>query len=294
MTFNISAETLCLNNNSKNIISIIKKINPDILGIQETKCHNEINNIYTDIKLYDLISKELEYNYEFNEAMHTVIFSKFPIIECSTLYKGTIIKVKNNYIGIFNIHLTDEPYQPYQILNIPYGNYPFIDSEQEAIKQANLARKEEIFKILNEIEEINKKYILAATIVLGDFNEPSYRDWTVEAVTAGIHPLKVEFPSVKHFEENAFIDSYRHLYPDNVIFPGSTWPTNSKDKNDRIDYILVKSNIFEISKADIIGEKEFRSWPSDHRACVCVIDNSKYKYKKFKSKYIKLKQPFEP
>lgn len=293
MTFNISAETLCLNNNSKNIIEIIKSINPDILGIQETKCHDEINNIYTDIKLYDLISQELSYFYQVNQKTHTVIFSKFPIVECSEIYKGIVIKVKNYFISIFNIHLTDEPYQPFQILNIPYGNYPFINTEQEAIEQANLARKEEILKIFNEIEEINKKYNLTITVVLGDFNEPSHRDWTNEAVEAGIHPLKVEFPSVKHFEDNGFIDTYRHLYPNNVIFPASTWPTNSNDKNDRIDYILVKSNTFEVSEAKIIGENDFKLWPSDHRACICIIDNYKYKYKKFKSKYLNLKRPYE-
>lgn len=289
MTFNISAETLCLNNNSKNIIDIIKNINPDILGIQETKCHDEIKNIYTDIKLYDLISKELDFSYEFNDKTHTVIFTKYPIIYSTEKYKGIIIKIQNNNIGIFNIHLTDEPYQPFQILNITYGDYPFINSEQEAINQAKLARREEIQKILNEINEIDKKYNLNAIIVLGDFNEPSHRDWTDKAVMAGIHPLSVEFPSVKYFEDNGFIDTYRHLYPDNIKFPGSTWPTNSKDKNDRIDYILVKSNIFEITEANIIGEKNFALWPSDHRACVCAIDNSKYKYKKFKNKYLKLK-----
>lgn len=290
MTFNISAETLCINNNSKKIIDIIKKINPDILGIQETKCHDEIKNIYTDIKLYDLISKELNFYYEFNDKTHTVIFTKYPIIHSTEKYKGIIIKVQNNNIGVFNIHLTDEPYQPFQILNIPYGDYSFISSEQEAINQANLARKEEIKKIMNEINEINEKYNLTTIIILGDFNEPSHRDWTDKAMYTGIHPLKVEFPSVKTFEDNGFIDSYRHLYPDNVKFPGSTWPTNSKDKNDRIDYILVKSNIFEITEADIIGEKHFALWPSDHRACVCTIDNYKYKYKKFKNKYLKLKK----
>jgi len=52
---------------------------------------------------------------------------------------------------------------------------------------------------------------------------------------------------------------------------------------------MIELNIFEITEANIIGEKNFALWPSDHRACVCAIDNSKYKYKKFKNKYLKLK-----
>ena len=194
MSFNIAAETLCTNNNHQVIISIIKTINPDILGIQEINCHNEITNQYTNIELYELISKELKYNYKNNKQPQTVIFSKYPIIDTDNNYKGIVVKKNNKLIAIFNIHLTDEPYQPYQIAKIPYGNYPFVESEQEAIVQANLARATDIQNVLSNIQSIESKYSLDAIIVLGDFNEPSHRDWTSQSVSAGLHPLKVEFP----------------------------------------------------------------------------------------------------
>ena len=56
MTFNISAEDLCSNNNIKNVTHIIKSVNPDIIGIQETCCYDEDDEQYTDINSYKIIS----------------------------------------------------------------------------------------------------------------------------------------------------------------------------------------------------------------------------------------------
>ena len=300
MSFNIAAETLCINNNSNIIIQIIKSTNPDILGIQETNCINEVTNEYTDIKLYDSIASTLNYFYQTNKKLHTVVFSKFPIIYVSDLYKGIVVKQnENTFISLFNIHLTDEPYQPYQINKVPYGDYPFIETEEDAIKFANDARKGEITKILNEISQVDNLYNVSATIVMGDFNEPSHRDWTSLSINAGLHPLKVEFPSVKMFEQAGFIDSFRHIYPDPVKHTGFTWPTPNKyspkeEIKDRIDFILVKSNKINVVNAAIIGENEFKVWPSDHRACICILDNYYKKYTKYKLKYLdlKIKQPY--
>ena len=296
MSFNIAAETLCINNNHQVIISIIKSINPDILGIQEINCHNETTNKYTNIELYKTIAEKFNYNYKVNDETHTVIFSKYPIIDTSENYKGVVIKNNNELIAIFNIHLTDEPYQPYQIAKIPYGNYPFIESEQEAIKQASIARSADINNILTDIKLIEDKYNPTCIIVLGDFNEPSHRDWTSQTVSAGIHPLKVEFPSVRKFESNGFIDSFRYVNPDPVKNPGFTWPTpnrysDNEELSDRLDFILVKGSV-EIANGEIIGELDFDIWPSDHRACLCTLSVKNYYYKKYlkyKNKYLELK-----
>ena len=287
MSFNISAENLCLHNNSKKVLAIIKNENPDILGIQETFCHNEETNKYSDINLYNQISEELHYSCALNEKHHIVIFSKFPIIHISPIYKGIIINYYNNIIGIFNIHLTDEPYQPFQLNNIEYGDYPFITTEEEAIMYAKNARQTDIINFINEIELMNSKYNLSTTIVLGDFNEPSHRDWTNKVANDKFRPIKVEFPSIKYFETKDFIDSYRHIYPIVNIENDYTWPTNDTYKiKDRIDYILVKSNNFFIKNAEIIGEKNYDDWPSDHRACICTIENYYNKYIKYKKKYL--------
>jgi exodeoxyribonuclease-3 len=305
MSFNIAAETLCLNNNSRIIIRIIKSVNPDILGIQEINCHDETTNVYTNINLYKEIACAMKYFYELNEITHTVIFSKMPIIDTSANFKGMIVKKDDMFIAILNIHLIDEPYQPYQVAKIPYGDYPFVSSEPEAIEQAKKARGETIQEIYTDIKLMEEKYNLSSVIVLGDFNEPSHRDWTTETANAGIHPLKIEFPSVKYFEDAGFIDSFRFMYPNPLTVNGFTWPTANKYSvkealEDRIDYILVKSQNMKIIGAGIIGETEFESWPSDHRACVCILSTNDInyfdKYIKYKSKYLKfkkIKRPFE-
>jgi exonuclease III len=139
---------------------------------------------------------------------------------------------------------------------------------------------------LAEIKYTEQTHTLSCVIVLGDFNEPSHRDWTTNAVDAKIHPIKVEFPSVKTFESSGFIDSFRDRHPDPVRTPGFTWPTpnrysKSEIVEDRIDYILVKGSYLKVLDASIIGEKEFKPWPSDHRSCICVLSLGNNYYKKY-------------
>ena len=38
---------------------------------------------------------------------------------------------------VFNAHFHYIPYQPYQLAEIPYGDFPFIKTEQEAITWAD-------------------------------------------------------------------------------------------------------------------------------------------------------------
>ena len=37
---------------------------------------------------------------------------------------GVVVEVEGRRLHVFNIHNTDYPYQPYQLLGIPYGDQP--------------------------------------------------------------------------------------------------------------------------------------------------------------------------
>ena len=96
------------------------------------------------------------------------------------------------------------------------------------------------------------------TILVGDFNEPSYLDWTEAAAKSGRHPIKVAWPSTKAFAAIGFLDSYRRIYPDEMAHPGFTWtpttkPDDAKDHHDRLDYVVTP-------------------YPSDHRAVTAVFE----------------------
>lgn len=39
----------------------------------------------------------------------------------------------------------------------------------------------------------------------------SHKDWTERAVTAGLHPMAVEWPFSKELEKRGFVDAYRQV-----------------------------------------------------------------------------------
>ncbi len=60
-----------------------------------------------------------------NEALWAnAILSRYPIGPATPNDLGVTITVEGRQLAVFNIHLDDAPYQPYQLLNIEYGRFP--------------------------------------------------------------------------------------------------------------------------------------------------------------------------
>ena len=189
------------------------------------------------------------------------------------------IDIDGRKVHTFNIHLDDSPYQPYQLLNIPYGDTPFLKTADEAVKAAQATRGPGL-KIL--FEDMDAAGPSDADFVFGDFNEPSHRDWTESAVKAGFQPMVVPFPTVMAIEDKGFVDTFRAIYPDAGVKPGMTWtpttdPAAKDDHHDRIDFALARGKGIEVIAAGIVGEKAPEAdivvtpWPSDHRATMAKV-----------------------
>lgn len=73
----------------------------------------------------------------------------------------------------FNVHFTDYPYQPYQLLGIPYGDAPLLETAEEAVGAATSARGLALDLLLAELDVAR---IADAAFIFGDFNEPSHGD----------------------------------------------------------------------------------------------------------------------
>ncbi|MDX1517614.1 MAG: hypothetical protein R3288_12295, partial [Woeseiaceae bacterium] len=91
-----------------------------------------------------------------------------------------------------------------------------------------------------------------------------------------------DYPTVRAFEREGFVDAWRTVHPDEIAAAGYTWtPTTSADDpgdhHDRIDYVLVKGEGIVVSTAQVVGESQavadivIEPWPSDHRAVVATI-----------------------
>lgn len=269
-------------------VAVIKAVNPDIIGIQETRLESDPCTADVCPAVGDSVAPKLAaalgYHYydqtKQNDALWAnAILSRYPIGKATPNDTGVEIMVDGRKVQVFNIHLDDSPYQPYQLLDIEYGDAPFLKTADEAVKAAEATRGAALKLLFDDMAAAGEA---DAAFVFGDFNEPSHRDWTESAVKAGLQPLVVPFPTVKAIEDKGFVDTFRAIYPDAGAKPGMTWtptsePTAKDDHHDRIDFALARAKDLQVISAGIVGEKAPEAdivvtpWPSDHRATMAKV-----------------------
>ena len=116
----------------------------------------------------------------------------------------------------------------------------------------------------------------------GDFNSPSYLDWTEEADAARDDmPIRSSGPCPRRSRTRGF-DWYRVVNPDPVARPGYTWtpggPESAKrEVYDRIDWVLSMGRATPTASS-VVGEAgnenvdiSIPMWPSDHRSVVSTF-----------------------
>lgn len=269
-------------------VAVIRALSPDIIGFQEIrpesvactaeKCPAGPASLAPQLAAalgYDLLEQLAD-----NELLWAnAILSRFPIEAVSKGGLGAQFSVQGKRVVLFNIHLTDYPYQPYQLLKIPYGNAAFLTTAAEAEEEAIRARGPGRSLLEDDLATVKDADVI---LITGDFNEPSHLDWTAAAVAAGLHPLVVKWPFTLALHEAGFIDTFRAAHPDEVEKPGFTWSPMMKtddpnDHRDRIDYIFVRGDRVKVKSSVVVGENSdwtdqvIEPWPSDHRAVMSVI-----------------------
>ncbi len=269
-------------------LAVILASGADIIGVQETKwegpdCTANLCPPLGESRAAELAAA-LGY-YFFDQTVENAanwsnaILSRYPIGQVTPNGLGVEIDIDGQKVWAFNIHLDDSPYQPYQLLNIEYGDAPFLSTEAEAIAAASATRGEALALLKADLDAAEGADV---AFIFGDFNEPSFRDWTVAAVAAGNVPIKVEFPMTKAIEAMGFIDALRAVYPDEVTKTAYTWtpfgdPKAADDHQDRIDFVFVRGPSVHTTGVAVLGEAEgvadvvVKPWPSDHRAIAATI-----------------------
>ena len=262
---------------------VIRAANADVVGLQET-FGNAVSGVRPDNGAK--IAKMLGWNY-IDQGDQTGIATRYRIVETTPKRGGVLLETPQGWrMLMFNVHLNHAPYQPYQLLNIPYGDAPFLKTADEAVAAARAARGEEVSTVLAEIAAARRDHPDLPVFLTGDFNEPSHQDWTDRAARDGACPMPVEFPSTKAVTDAGLVDAYRALNADVVQKPGLTWTPvtrrdDPKDRHDRIDFVFVHvpgaAASDAIESVEIVGESKAQadivveSYPSDHRAVVATI-----------------------
>lgn len=269
-------------------VAVIRAVKADIIGVQETRLEGDPCTAETCPPAGDSVAAQiaeaLGYHYydqtKSNEALWAnAVISRYPIGLATKNDLGVRIDVDGRAVHVFNIHLDDAPYQPYQLLNIEYGPYPYLKTAEEAVKAAEETRGGAIRLLLEDLKEADAS---DAAFVFGDFNEPSHLDWREAAVKAGHQPLVVDYPTAKAIEAQGFLDTFRTVFPDAGAKPGFTWtpttePTATDDHHDRIDFAFARARTLSVLAAGIVGEKAPEAdvvvvpWPSDHRATYATV-----------------------
>lgn len=287
MSYNIRWGGVSEQHTLEQTMAVIKTAGADIVGIQERQVYDDgwRNGVGEDnvIKLADMLGwHRIEQNVhpDLQGSSHNdvAIISRYPAKKELPWGLGAVIDVNGEDIVIVNLHLYAAPYQPFQLMNIDYAGFPFIKTESEAIRWANHTRGKTLDILESELSQLGE----VPVVITGDFNEPSHLDWTAAAAAAGLHPIKVEWPSTRRLTDIGFVDTYRQFYPDEVARPGATWtpttsPDDPKDHHDRIDFVLVRGENVKIMDAAIVGEcKRYADvvvapYPSDHRATMATL-----------------------
>lgn len=242
------------------IAEVIRAGNPDVVGLQEIgSCAQPL-------------SEKLGYQLVRQNEWKSML-TRLPVESVTPARHGMVVRLSNGQpLAVFNAHLYHSPYQPYQLLGIPYGDGAFIKTEAEAQEQARLARGADVQSVLDDMATVD-----APKVLTGDFNEPSHLDWTQRAADSGRHPIKVEWPASKAFAEAGLQDSYRVVFPNEMTHPGDTWtPRTSaedpKDHHDRLDFIMVEG--VGVKDVKIIGPDSdivVTPYPTDHRGVVAGL-----------------------
>lgn len=214
--------------------------------------------------------------------LHTI--SRFPVLqpEASRGLWGWLLVAPGKVVTIANIH---NPSYPYTVNMMRLGTA----TEAEILEIERHVRIRWMQPFLDPLApslEANDPVFFT-----GDFNAPSWRDWTPEVVRAlGWQPttlryraprFPVRWPTSVVMEKAGFRDSYREVRPDAITDPGFTWTSGHPgispwDVFDRIDFVWAAGSSETLSSR-VVGDDDPMSdvvvepWPSDHRAVVSTF-----------------------
>ena len=287
MSFNIWGGGLNKQESPQQTLAAIRAAGADIIGLQETRAESiPCSSNYCPPRGPSItaeLAAALDFHYYEQPAAGSTtwsnaVLSRYPIVGATEHGLGVKIDLHGKLMVLFNIHPTDYPYQPYQLLGIEYGAAPYVSSSAAAVRYARRTRGSSLQLLLKDLAAAVDADLFAVT---GDFNEPSHLDWSQAAVDAGLQPLVVPWPLTQALEANGFIDTYRAIWPDVTARPGFTWSpligtSSGEDHPDRIDFVLVRGN-FIVREAVVVGEDPDHAdivvspWPSDHRAIVARL-----------------------
>ena len=206
------------------------------------------------------------------------IVSRLPLVDPPD-GKGLYTYVETSpgrVVAMENVHLPAAPYGP---VWVKHGR-----TAAQVIAMEKRVRLPAIQPQLAAARTLHARGI--PIFLTGDFNSPSFHDWTKATVgTQPWRPYPLRWPVTAAVEATGFADSFRAVHPDPVKTPGLTWPAHRTipgvdlflgEPSDRIDFVFSRGA--RPIASGIVGEPgapgvsaTVTPWPSDHRLVVSTF-----------------------
>ncbi|EFO18696.1 hypothetical protein LOAG_09798 [Loa loa] len=290
MTFNTWLTGNNVENGLAKIAKHIKRINPDVVALQEINDIKRLQHLITEMGKGWVTAKS---TYSYTD---TAILTKHKLINRSfhQVSHGMGVKIEientNRTINIWSLHLDYQSYGPYAAFNKMVTKASQIMAGEIVDGKGRFQNMRELL-VDDYFQAAIENSSIEPLIVCGDFNSPSHLDWTNQ--TSFLHgDWKFQWPATHMLQNEAGMkDSYRELHPQVLDNPGITWSTVEKmtssgwswtipEPQDRIDYIFYRGSLLSpIQSYTYQGNvtvypKPFHwknDYPSDHFAVITTF-----------------------
>ena len=313
LQMNVWQEGTMVDDGLNKIADVISTIKPDVVTFSEVR--NYEGEDWTN-KLKKKLEERGEKYFGKYAGGDVTLISKFPIEKTEIIFDDTkidsgsltayLLNIDGKKIWVCPGHLDYRYYAVYmprgytggipdwKMIDDGNGNPKPVTNVETILAYNKLSKKDEAIKAFIGFSGLQGD----TPVLLGmDMNGASHLDWTEKTKDMFDHNgMVIEWNNTLALEKAGFTDAYRKVFPDEVNYPGITWPahptgyektvswTPKADERDRIDYIFYKGKGLAAKDAYLVGSKKSyvngevvsqdsfkdkwmyddKPWPSDH------------------------------
>lgn len=279
LNWNIWQEGTMIKDGYQAIIEELVRLKPDFVTFAEVRNYRDdfLARLCNDLK-----ARGLTY-YSFRSDDSGMI-SHYPILEHNTVFPlkddhGSVYRLlaqvpdaqgKMREVAVYCTHLDYLNDTYYEVRAYDGSTWKKMDAPltdvPEILRRNDLSQRDEA--IMAFIQEAKKDMEKGRAVVLGgDFNEPSWQDWTEETKELfDHHGVIVPWPQTTRLHQAGFADCFRTIYPDPVKYPGITYPCDNpiapmkelswapeSDERERIDLMFFTPNTLQVNSCRVFG-----------------------------------------
>lgn len=293
------------------IVDEIVRLKPDFVTLSEVRNYHDTN---FSKRITESLRSRGETYYGFY-SFDTGLLSRYPITDSLTVFPceddhGSIYRllceVRGRKFAVYTAHLDYQNDTYYEVRGYDGNSWkemPPLTDVNEIIRRNNLSMRDEAAAAF--LAQAAKDEANGYSIVIGgDFNEPSHLDWTSRTRHLYDHQgLIVPWPVSTMLAKAGYTDAYRAAHPDELLYPGFTYPADNADvavnrltwaakadERERIDFVLFKGSGLKVTDARLFGPEgciavskrtpnptsepficPLGVWPTDHKGVFVTL-----------------------